>query len=213
MQNDSLLKVLGWQPHSSSDDTRTLRHYRQFPDPQLAMRLHRERLEHFELLRKYEGLKDPAIRISHPQWPRLQNLARRIQLMEQIQTERIAPSAASSGSSDAESISSPSIDGLASPSGDAETRPKEQDERPSKRKYIDSEHERHAKSWEQVKGGKDFKFESWLTERKGMFSKTTFTDYLAGRIPGLVSPAKRRLIEEEIRHSVDLLGPTRTNSD
>ena len=71
MQNDSLLRVLGWQPHSPSDDTQTLRYYRQFPDSDLATCLHRERLKHFQALRKYDELKDPVTRISHPQLPRL----------------------------------------------------------------------------------------------------------------------------------------------
>lgn len=134
------------------------------------------------------------------------------------------PTAHGGANSDAESISAsvaaekdassaPRIGGIDPRERDAETRTTEQEERPSKPKYVDTQHEQHVKLWEQVKGGKNFKFESWLTECKGKFSKTTFTDYLAGKIEGRVGRDKRLLIEEEIRHSVELLGPTRTNSD
>jgi len=224
MQNDSLLKVLGWQAYSPSDDTRTLRHYRQFPDPQLATCLHHERVKHEELLNRYPDLKDPVIRISHAQLPRLQNMARRIQLMEQIQAERIAVAAQGIANPVAEFISAPPvgadassawpmIGGVDSRNRDAETRFTEQDGRPSEREYFDPEHERHVKLWKQVKSAKSIKLDAWLHERVAKFSKTTFTDYLAGRMRGRVSRAKRFVIEEEIRHSVEPLGPTRTNSD
>jgi hypothetical protein len=199
-------KILGWQPRSRSDNERTLRHYRQFPDLDLATHLHRKRVEHRELLDKYPDLKDPVIRISHPQLPHLQRIARLIRLMEQIQAERIAPPVGTGPTSPVESISAPGAQN-SSPASRA------LNVRPSKRTYFDPTHEQHVKLWEQVKRGRDFKFEAWLAERKDKFSKTTFTDYIAGRIKGRVGRGKRLLIEQEIRGSIGLLGPTRTNSD
>src|SRR4029077_12225179 len=104
-----------------------------------------------------------------------------------------------------------SVEGIESHDNDVPARTNAPDMR--KRNFVDREHQRHVELWNQVKCGEKFKFESWLGDHKKKFSKTSFTDYIAGRIAHRVSGSKRALIEEAIRCSVESLGPTRTNSD